>query len=122
MMVKKVTLSVLGAAALVLAARLLVRSPAPPHPATALVTPREAAPAAPPAAADPAFPTAAQAVAYYGAVVGGERRALEVVTRSLDRVGTGGADRARLEGLREGYLARLRRHQEKLALARQGQH
>ncbi len=63
------------------------------------------------------FATKEQARRYYGSVVEGERRALEVVEQALERShATGGsaAEIGRLESLKVEYVARLHRHQAEL--------
>jgi hypothetical protein len=71
---------------------------------------------------DPSFPTAEQARQYFGAVVDGERRALELVTASLvkARAAPGSDPRQieQLQRLQSEYTQRLHRHQARLAVAR----
>jgi hypothetical protein len=98
----------------VLAVRSSRRSPVATTPAQPAPTEEKVVPDP-----DPTFSTKEQAATYYGAVVTGEKRALDVVEAAIKKAKAEGGDRAhvaRLESLRAGYQERLQRHQAKLSL------
>jgi hypothetical protein len=103
----------LGATAL-LVQRTARRAPPESGPHPAAVATAEARPDP-----DPRFPTDEQRTRYYGAVVKGEQKALDVVEAALRKARAEGGDRTqigKLESLRASYRERLDRHRAKLGL------